>query len=113
MTMQKNIVGQQIRSIRKARLMSQEQLSEMIGIDPKSIGRIEKGDYHPALDTLMRFASALNVSVRDLFPEDNTNPVGDNVAIAEVRHALVDFVYSADESELIRVYKQITQIKNQ
>lgn len=48
MTMQKNIVGQQIRSIRKARLMSQEQLSEMIGIDPKSIGRIEKGDYHPA-----------------------------------------------------------------
>ena len=113
MATQKNIVGQQIRSIRKARLMSQEQLSELIGIDPKSIGRIEKGDYHPALDTLMRFAYALEVSVRDLFPEDDAKPSGDNVVIAEIRHALVDFVYSADESELIRVYKQITQIKNQ
>lgn len=74
MATQKNIVGQQIRSIRKARLMTQEALSEKIGIDPKSLGRIEMGQYYPSLDTLLSLATVLDVPIRELFPEHELAP---------------------------------------
>lgn len=99
-----NVIGLQIRRIRKAKLLSQEVLSEKIGIDPKSLGRIEKGDYYPAIDTLMRLAVALEVSIKDFFPDD-VKKSSDNPVLADIRHALSDFIYLADEESLVKLYK--------
>ena len=110
MTTEKPPIGRQIRRIRRARLLSQEVLSEQIGIDPKSLGRIEKGDYYPALDTLFRLAHALNVPVSDFFQEPVTDTDTDTV-LADIRHAIVDFAYSADEVSLIKIHKQIKQLQ--
>ncbi|WP_133621458.1 helix-turn-helix domain-containing protein [Hydromonas duriensis] len=106
-----NFIGEQIRRIRKAKLLSQEVLSEKIGIDPKSLGRIEKGDYYPAIDTLMRLAVALEVSIKDFFPDD-VKKSSDNPVLADIRHALSDFIYSADEQELLLLllYKHYVKI---
>lgn len=104
-----NVIGLQIRRIRKAKLLSQEVLSEKIGIDPKSLGRIEKGDYYPAIDTLMRLAVALEVSIKDFFPEE-TKKSSANPVLADIRHALSDFIYSADERDLVLLYKQHVKI---
>lgn len=110
MPTEKNNIGQRIRQIRKARLLTQEALSEQIEIDPKSLGRIEKGDYYPALDTLLRLSTALNVSVKDFFEDDESSSEL-NVASKDIRHALVDLVYSADEQMLISIYKQFVKKK--
>ena len=104
-----NFIGEQIRRIRKAKLLSQEVLSEKIGIDPKSLGRIEKGDYYPAIDTLMRLAVALEVSIKDFFPDETKKPSA-NPVLADIRHALSDFIYSADEESLISLFKQYKKI---
>ena len=105
-----NVIGLQIRRIRKAKLLSQEVLSEKIGIDPKSLGRIEKGDYYPAIDTLMRLSVALEVSIKDFFPDDKTKAPSKNPVVADIRHALSDFIYSADEQDLLLLYKQYVKI---
>ena len=106
MATQKNIVGTPIRRIRKTRLLSQDALSEMIGIDPKSLGRIENGLYHPSLDTLVKIAQALDVPIRELFPEQGEGSTKSSTAIKDIRHALVDYIYSADERELIGMHKK-------
>ncbi|UYZ85021.1 helix-turn-helix domain-containing protein [Entomomonas sp. E2T0] len=103
-------VGQQIRRIRKLKLLSQESLSEKIGIDPKSLGRIEKGDYYPAMDTLYRLSVALKVPIQDLFPD-----IGGNKEISvteDIRHFLVDFIYSASEQQLVKLYKAALKLKD-
>lgn len=63
----KKILGARIKELRKARGLSQERLSEKVGIDPKHLSRIEVGNSYPSLDTLERIATALGVEAKDLF----------------------------------------------
>ncbi len=48
----KELLGSRIKEIRKLKRLSQEQLSERVGIDPKHLSRIEVGRGFPSLDTL-------------------------------------------------------------
>ena len=52
MTTVKKLLGMRIKELRKVRGLSQEELAEMIGIDPKHLCRIEVGNSYPSLDTL-------------------------------------------------------------
>lgn len=97
-------VGKQIRQIRKLKLFSQEVLSEQVGIDPKSLGRIEKGDYYPALDTLHRLSLALEVPMHEFFPATTEKKTALSTEDG-IRHFLVDFLYQADQMQLISLYK--------
>lgn len=63
----KELLGARIKELRKARRLSQDQLSEKINIDPKHLSRIEVGKSYPSLDTLEKIAKALNVEIKDLF----------------------------------------------
>ena len=46
--------------------LSQARLAELAGVDRKTINRIEKGHFCPALDTLVRLSSALAVTPASL-----------------------------------------------
>jgi transcriptional regulator with XRE-family HTH domain len=61
------LFGARIRELRKAQGLSQEQLSEVIGIDQKHMSRIELGKSYPSLDRLMRIAEVLKVPLPSLF----------------------------------------------
>ena len=98
-------VGSRIRILRKAKRLTQETLAEAISIDPKSLGRIEKGTYFPSLETLSKLAHALEVPVRDFFPESD-KVIDEPFTVDSVRHRLVDYIYSADETVLMRWYKE-------
>lgn len=47
-------------AIRESNKLSQRQLSEIIGVDPSYLSRIEKGERMPSDDIIMRLADALN-----------------------------------------------------
>ncbi len=47
--------------------MTQEDVARIIEIDPKSFGRIERGERSPSLDTIEKIARALSVDLKDLF----------------------------------------------
>jgi len=61
------LIGARIKELRKAKNMSQEQLSECIGIDSKHLSRIELGKSFSSLETLEGIAKVLQVELKDLF----------------------------------------------
>ena len=63
----RNVVGKNIKTIRKAKKWTQAQLAEKVGVEPVSIARIETGLNFPKEENLISIAEALNVSVADLF----------------------------------------------
>lgn len=61
------LVGEQIVILRKSRNLSQTELAEMVSKDRQYIYKIEKGRVTPNIATLAIIASALGVSLSELF----------------------------------------------
>lgn len=59
-------VGNQIRTARRTRGLSQERLAELAGIDRQAINRIEQGHQSALLDNLIRIAEALGMPLSEL-----------------------------------------------
>ncbi|MGB1211179.1 MAG: helix-turn-helix domain-containing protein [Lacinutrix venerupis] len=62
-----NLFGENLRKIRKKYNLSQEQLANDANIPINQIGRIERGEISTTISTLFFIASALNLSIKDLF----------------------------------------------
>lgn len=63
----KTLLGQNIQKLRKKKKLTQEQFSDLIGIDPKNVSKIEKGNNYPTAETLTSIAKALDVDIYELF----------------------------------------------
>jgi transcriptional regulator with XRE-family HTH domain len=63
----RKMMGKQIKTLRQARGMSQEKLSERISINSKYLSAIERGKANPTLAVLTKLADSLKVGVPDLF----------------------------------------------
>ena len=62
--------GQLVRKHRKERNMSQEQLALLCNIDRSYLGRIERGEVNPTLEKIYELAKVLQVTAKDLFPNN-------------------------------------------
>lgn len=100
----KLLLGKHLQKLRRDRNVSQEELAARIGIDPKSLSRLERGAHYPSLETLDRIRTELGLSWRDVFEFDKTP------SIEELRAELVYLLQSADHQQLALI--AIT-IKNQ
>lgn len=63
----KEYLGSRIKELRLKKKLTQAQLAELVGIDPKHLSRIEGGKNYPSLDTLEKLAYSLNIQICDLF----------------------------------------------
>lgn len=63
----KKQLGARIKELRKIKKLTQEQLAEMVDVDPKHLRRIEVGGSYPSIDTLVKLAAALKYEVMDFF----------------------------------------------
>ena len=61
------IVGEQIVVFRKLRGLTQTELAEMVGKDRQYLYKIEKGRVTPNIVTLSIIASALKITLSELF----------------------------------------------
>jgi transcriptional regulator with XRE-family HTH domain len=64
--MNKNLLGQRIKELRKQKGMSQEFLAEESGLSLRTIQRIENGETNPTGESLKRLSNALNVNPDEL-----------------------------------------------
>ena len=55
-----------LKSIRKQRNLSQEDLALLCGIDRTYIGRIERMERNPSLEILQKIANGLKIELSDL-----------------------------------------------
>lgn len=77
--MVRNGVGTRLRLYRQLRNMTQESLSEIIGVTKQHLGQIERGQCNPSLDFLFKAAAALNTQVANFFLGNSHDLSGDSV----------------------------------
>lgn len=63
--------GQRIKELRNKKGITQYQLAEMTGIDPKHMSHIETGRSFPKADLIEKFANALNIEYIQLFQTEH------------------------------------------
>ncbi len=57
--------------VARARLdMTQKELAERVDVSRQTINAIEKGDYNPTINLCVKICKVLNVTLNDLFWED-------------------------------------------
>lgn len=75
----RKLLGERIREFRKAKGFTQEQLAEMVGVEPRHISRIEGGYNSPSIERLAKISDALEVPIKDLFDYMHLNDSEDRL----------------------------------
>ena len=60
-------IGQRVRNYRIEKGLSQEKLAELSGCHPTYIGQVERGEKNATLESIEKIASAMNISLAQLF----------------------------------------------
>ena len=60
-------IGQRVRNYRINKGLSQEKLAELSGCHPTYIGQVERGEKNATLESIEKIASAMNISLAQLF----------------------------------------------
>lgn len=68
-----SIVGWNIKKVRNDLNITQVKLWELSWISRTALSQIETGDKSPTIKTLELIANALEVDIKDLFNNENTN----------------------------------------
>ena len=59
-------IGDHIRAARTERKLTQEMLAELVGVDRKTVNRIEQGTHATSIDHLILIADVLDTPLTDL-----------------------------------------------
>ena len=63
----KQMIGARIKEIRTKKGITQEGLSERMGINPKYLSSIERGKENPTLNTFIKLSESLEVDLGEIF----------------------------------------------
>ena len=66
---ERRLLGSAVRVRRRALSLSQEEFAEKVDCHRNFVGRIERGEQNPTVDTLLKVARALRCKISDLFFE--------------------------------------------
>ncbi len=105
MTMDRKALGAAIKAARLENRLTQEQLSEMVGIVPSHVKQIEAGTRSPSVEVLYKLAHTLNFSVDEIFFPGRK---GDQKLLYKIERSLQE----CSVHELRVVYSTITALKD-
>lgn len=97
----KKLLGRKIKEIRKNHNLTQEQLSELIGIETSSLSGIESGRFFPSLHVLDKVAEILNIELVEFF-KFSTVDIPENLDCE-----LEKLIKKQKEKDKILIYKMI------
>lgn len=104
------IIGQRIRNYRTQKGLSQEKLAELAGRHPTYIGQLERGEKNATLESVEKIASAMDISLSELF--DKLGKSGGN-NIAAKCYDLVASKNEAEQKQLYKMLQEMDKYKNQ
>ena len=104
------IIGQRIRNYRTQKGISQEKLAELAGCHPTYIGQLERGEKNATLESVEKIASAMDISLSELF--DKLGKSGSN-NIAAKCYDLVASKNEAEQKQLYKMLQEMDKYKNQ
>lgn len=62
-----------IKDLRKTKQLTQEELSQLVGVSRQSIVAIETGKYNPSLELAFKIARQFDCTIEDVFIFDEGN----------------------------------------
>ncbi len=104
------IIGQRIRNYRTQKGLSQEKLAELASCHPTYIGQLERGEKNATLESVEKIASAMDISLSELF--DKLGKSGGN-NIAAKCYDLVASKNEAEQKQLYKMLQEMDKYKNQ
>lgn len=66
-----NVVGETIRSYRKERGLSQEELAHRASLHNTYIGQLERGEKNATIESLAKVCTALDITLAELFGDES------------------------------------------
>ncbi len=99
LTENKKLLGKRIKQIRKNAGLTQEKLSELIGIETGSLSTIESGRSFPSLVTLEKISQILNVEMKAFFDYDTS------ITIKDMKKIIVKNIDKIKENQIPYIYK--------
>ena len=97
--------GKRIRELRKSKGLTQEQVAEMINIEPPNFSKMENGMHFPQPDKIEKLALALNVNINELFEFEHKQ------SKQELIEYISNTVETFDIKTLELVYKFVSNLK--
>lgn len=82
----KKLLGKRLRELRIRKKITQENLSELVSVDPATISNIENGKNYPSLVNLENITKVLNVTLMDVF--DFSHKDDNSVLVAKINEIL-------------------------
>lgn len=94
----KELLGQNIKKLRKIKKMTQAYLAEMVDVEPKHISCIENGLAFPSALLIEKFAAVLGVEPYELFLGK------EKPQSRELKDEIIKIINNASESEIEQIY---------
>jgi len=101
----KKMLGKRIKELRKSNGLTQERLSELVGLEPNHISKIEAGIHFPQPEKLDIIAQVFEIPVKELFNYEHKT--SHQILLRKISYWLED----AADSEVEFIYKTIANIK--
>ena len=98
--------GLRLKELRNKKGITQNQLAEMVGIDPKHLSHIETGRSFPKADLIEKFAISLEIDYQELF---KTEHLQNRVNLSEKINQIVE---NLSDDNLKTLYKIILGYTN-
>lgn len=89
------VLAKAIKKYRLGKGITQAELANRSGFDPKTISRFETGEYVPTVEAVYKFAEILGVPVKEFFADLDGE--------IEQRAFLFEVIHNADADELRRL----------
>lgn len=101
----KILLGRKIRELRKERKWTQEYLSELLDVNPKSVLRIESGQTFPTIQNIEKLSEVFEIEISDLF---NNKSFAD---IKDLKQEIFSTIETLDYNKTRALYNFLNAIK--
>lgn len=77
------VVYNRLAVFRVERGLSRKDVAEAVGVNPQTVGYLERGDYAPSIELALRLARLFGVSVETLFRLEPFEPLSQQLSAKE------------------------------
>lgn len=103
----RKLLGRRIKGLRKIRGYTQEQLAEIIDINPKYLSSIERGEENPTLDLFLRLAEGLKVDLHEIFQFEHE--AEEPARLHKKLRALMAEIKEAELARVVRILEALVR----
>ena len=97
--------GKRVKELRKSKGITQEQIAELINLEPPNVSKMENGMHFPQPEKIEKIAKALDVEISELFDFNHIQKKENLIKF------ILDTLENFDNKKIELVYKFVYNLK--